>query len=123
MKKGISLSQMVSLFTLMLLASALIAQPTDEKPAQVHIELKNNSLVPKKFTVVSYEPGTTGNGTQSFFLLPYMSKSLNFRAGTRLFLVDQKQIDTVMSGNPLVGKPWYVLKERDNKQIINLNGK
>jgi predicted RecA/RadA family phage recombinase len=123
MKKGIFLSGIISLFTLMLSASSLKSQTAVEKPAQVHIELKNNSLVPKKFTVVSYEPGTAGNGTQSFFLLPYTGKSLSFRAGTRLFLADQKQIDTVMSGNPLIGKPWYVLTEKDNKQSINLNGK
>jgi hypothetical protein len=101
-------------------AASLMAQTPSEKQAMVRIELRNNSPLPKQFTVVSYEPGTAGNGTRSFFLFPRFSKSLEFREGTKLFLVNQTQIDTVMSGNPLTGKPWYVVTTRDHKTAINL---
>lgn len=107
----------------MLFAGIAMAQTKSAKPVQVFIQLKNNSLLPQKFKLVSYEPGTPGNGTQTFFLLPWFSKSLNFREGTRLFLVNQKQIDTVMSGNSLEGKPWYVVREKDHQQSINLCSK
>lgn len=123
MKRVIPATIIITWLSVVQFAGSLKAQTAVEKPAQVFFELKNNSLVPKKITVVSYEPGTAGNGTQSFFLLPYTGKSLSFRAGTRLYLVDKKQIDTVMSGNPLIGKPWYVLNEKDHKQSINLYGK
>lgn len=112
----------ITLFFTLLFAGIAMAQTKSAKTEQVFIQLKNNSLLPRKFKLVSYEPGTPGNGTQTFFLLPNFSKSLSFREGTRLFLVNQKQIDTVMSGNPLIGKPWYVLTGKDNNQSINLNG-
>jgi hypothetical protein len=87
----------------------------------ISIKLYNNSLLPRKIKLISYQPNEQGNNTQTFFLLPYSSKSLSFPVGTRLYLASQEQINTVMSGKPIQAAPWHTVSRADAKTPINLN--
>ena len=39
----------------------------NNKTVNVIVYLKNNSLLPKKITVIAYQPNETGNSTNGFF--------------------------------------------------------
>jgi len=87
----------------------------------IAVKLKNTSLLPKKLTLVSYQPGETGNGTNGFVLLPGSEKRLLFKEGTKLYLASSQQVDTVMSGKRIDnGKPFLVVKKEDNEKIVAL---
>ncbi len=95
------------------------AQDNDE--GKVKISLKNSSWLPKKVTLVSYEPGETGNGTNGFMLLPGFSKSFTFKEGTKLYLADQKQVDVVMSGARIDEcLPFRIITKEDKNKTIKL---
>jgi len=80
---------------------------------EVRIRLRNNSLWFKKVTLVSYRPDETGNGTNGFLLAPYASTEWAFPAGTRLYLANQGQVNTVMSGQRLNSQPFLVVAATD----------
>lgn len=85
----------------------------------INIILKNSSLLPKKIVVISYSPGDTGNGTQGYFLLPSATKQLSFKEGTKLYLANSTQVNTVMSGKRIdEGKPFLTVKKEDNNQVF-----
>jgi hypothetical protein len=80
----------------------------------ISIRLKNNSLLPGKYTLVSYQPGETGNGTQSFVLMSYASRLFRFPVNTKLYLANKEQVNTVMSGASLTNQaPFLVIKKED----------
>jgi hypothetical protein len=80
----------------------------------ISIRLKNNSLLPGKYTLVSYQPGETGNGTQSFVLMSYSSRLFRFPVNTKLYLANKDQVNTVMSGASLTNQaPFLVIKKED----------
>ncbi len=84
--------------------------------------IKNNSLLPRMLTMVSYRPDETGNGTTGFMLAPAGKKTYTFPVGTRIFLADRKQVDTVMSGVSIRDRePFLVLKATDEGQVFNAN--
>ena len=88
----------------------------------VRFSIKNNSLLPRSFTLISYRPDEQGNGTTGFMLAPSGSKSYAFPVGTRLFLADQKQVDIVMSGASIRnGEPFLVVKATDQGQVFDAN--
>ncbi len=84
--------------------------------------LKNNSLLPAKVTVVSYRPNETGNGTNSFLMIPFGTKKFRFPAGTKIYLADSNQVNTVMSGNKISDQiPFLIVKKEDNNKSFNIN--
>lgn len=89
-----------------------IAQ-NSEKPL-IKIKLKNASLLPKKVTIITYQPGNSGNGTEQVTMLPKAEKELTCKEGTKIYLANSKQVDIVMSGGRLdQDKPFLVLKKGD----------
>ena len=85
----------------------------------INIILKNSAFLPKKIVVISYSPGDAGNGTQGCFLMPSATKKFSFKVGTKLYLANKNQVDTVMSGKRIdEGKPFLLVKKEDNNQVF-----
>ena len=96
-----------------------LAQKTEH--TTVTIKLKNSSIFPKMVTIISYEPGDGGNGTQGFLLMPGSEKELRFKEGAKLYAANYKQIDSVMSGARIDnGKPFLTVKKEDNNKTFKL---
>lgn len=109
---------LLSIFSLFAITFVAAQQKEEDK---VKFNLKNSSWLPKKYTVISYQPGETGNGTNVFYLFPGFSKSFTFKAGTKVYLADQKQVGVVMSGSRIDdGQPFRVITKEDNKKTIAL---
>jgi thioredoxin-related protein len=71
------------LLAIVLFFTACAAQFSDNKninsPEQgdkVVVYLRNNSILPHKYTIIGYEPGSMGNWTSGFFLMPYAKSVL-----------------------------------------------
>jgi hypothetical protein len=104
---------------------------TTEKVAQkgqnavvqkVKISLKNNGALPRKFMIITYQPSDNGgNGTSGTVLMPTFSKTFEFEVGTRIFIADSQQVDTVMGGRKLEGTPFLTVKAEDNGKTFGLN--
>ena len=81
---------------------------------QIKIKLKNSSLLPKRITIISYQPGDEGNGTEQITMAPRAEKTLVFREGTKLYVASTKQVDIVMSGKRIdQDKPFLIVKRED----------
>jgi uncharacterized membrane protein YphA (DoxX/SURF4 family) len=93
------------------------AQTTQNNP--VSFKIKNASILPKKLTVVVYEPDVKGNGTFGFFLMPTATRTFRFKVGTKVYLVNQKQVDVVMSGKRIdKDEPFLVVKKEDEGKVF-----
>jgi hypothetical protein len=80
----------------------------------IKIKLKNPSLLPKKITIITYQPGDGGNGTEQIIMLPKSGKEFTYKEGTKIYLANSKQIDVVMSGKRIdQDKPFLILKKGD----------
>ena len=90
------------------------------KTVTITVTFKNNSILPHKYTFVTYEPNTDGNGTTGVMMGPNGTREFKVPAGTKFYLADSKQVDVVMSGNKLTGAPFYVAKIEDNGKVISL---
>ncbi len=89
----------------------------------IKITLKNNSLLPRKVTLISYKPSDNGsNGTNGFILLPTATKSFTFPIGTKLYLANSEQVNTVMSGKKITDEvPFLVVKAEDENKTFKIN--
>lgn len=45
----------------------------------IKISIKNSSLLPKKITIITYQPGEAGNGTEQVVMLPKSKKVFNYK--------------------------------------------
>lgn len=107
MKKHLLLALAFSLTTVLAFAQQS-NNPT------IKIGIKNASLLPKKVSLIAYEPGETGNSTQIFVLMPGFGKKLRFKEGTKVYIANNEQVGTVMSGNRIdTDKPFLVVKKED----------
>jgi hypothetical protein len=89
--------------------------------ALVTVKIKNTSILPKKLTIISYQPGETGNGTNGVFLMPGSEKKLQFKEGTKIYVANGKQVNTVMSGQRIDNdRPFLTVKKEDNNKVFNL---
>lgn len=86
----------------------------------VTFKFKNNSILPYKYTFITYAPNTKGNGTFGDILIPNGTKEFNVLVGTKIYLANRKEVNIVMSGNQLAGEPFYVVKLEDDGKVINL---
>lgn len=102
---------------------AATMKPSENKPLeQIRFKLKNNRLLPTKLSVISYRPGETGNGTQAFYLGPYGTKAFSFPVGTKIFLANQEQVNTVMAGKSISDdKPFLVVSKDISEAVIHIN--
>lgn len=112
MKKQLALA-IVSLFATL----SILAQ---NQPQTVTITFKNNSLLFRKYTFITYSPGATENGTYGDFLRPGGTKEFTVAVGTRFYLADSQEKDLVMSGQKLSGTPFYTATSADNGKTIHL---
>lgn len=100
---------------------SLIAFAQSTSKNVITIILKNTSLLPKKCTLISYEPGDVGNGTRVIWFLPIGTKSLQFKVGTKLYDAKNTQVNTVMSGQRIDSDvPFLVVKKEDDNQTFKL---
>lgn len=99
--------------------TAIFAQ--DKPKKQVTITFKNNSVLPRKYTFVTYwTKDRSNNATEGVVLAPFATKTITDVVGTELFLANSAQINTVMSGKKIEDKAFWVFKNEDNGKTINL---
>jgi hypothetical protein len=111
--------QLFATFIFTILTVIAFAQSTSKDV--ITIILKNTSLLPKKCTLISYEPGDVGNGTRVIWFLPIGTKSLKFKVGTKLYDAKNAQVGTVMSGKRIDNDvPFLVVKQEDDNQTFKL---
>lgn len=94
---------------------------TTEKSVQKNIafKLKNSSLLPAKVTLISYRPDENGNGTTGFMMGSYGTKLFRFPVGTKLYLANSKQKNTVMSGASITDQPAFLtVKAGDEGKVF-----
>lgn len=114
MKKQIS-----KIAFLALLSIGAFAQ--EKQTQKVTITFKNNSVLPRKYTFVTYwTKDRSNNATEGVVLAPYATKTITDVVGTELFLANDKQINRVMSGKKIEDKAFWVFKSEDNGKVINL---
>ncbi|MCU0334272.1 MAG: hypothetical protein MUF62_04380 [Chitinophagaceae bacterium] len=101
--------------------SMLLSAAGWSQAAGISFRLKNNSWLPRKYSLISYEKDASWNNAQTFFLLPGTSKRLRFPVGTRLYLANQQQVNTVMSGGRLDTPPWHVVAKTDEKAMLPMH--
>lgn len=119
--KQLSLSAFLLIF-LHINACTQYAGVAKPQPGNISFSLKNGSLLPKKITVISYRPDETGNGTRGVLLAPLGSRSFQFPAGTKIYLADQKQVNTVMSGASITDQPPFLtVKPEDEGKSFKIN--
>lgn len=87
----------------------------------ITIRFENNSALPHTVTLISYRPGTNGNETNSFTVAPYANRQKQYAIGTAVYLATKNQIDLVMSGERLRGKPLLTVAAQDEGRTIKLN--
>ncbi|HZH66809.1 MAG TPA: hypothetical protein VEY10_18110 [Flavisolibacter sp.] len=91
-----------------------ISNAQNSQTPSIKIKLKNSSLLPKRVTIITYQPGDSGNGTEQVTMLPKSKKELTYKEGTKIYLANSKQVDIVMSGRKIdQDKPFLVLKKGD----------
>lgn len=101
--------------------AGLLSVNAQENNKKVTVTFVNNSILPKKYTFISYWPGNDSNATEGKLLAPYGKKTFTDVVGTQIYLANDKEISVVMSGKRITGKPFWVLKPSDNNKIINLS--
>jgi hypothetical protein len=108
------------LFTSLALVAFLLTTMTcySQDKSGIKFKFKNNSIFPKKLTLISYTPGDSGNGTQGFWMWPGGTRDFSFREGTKLYIANQKQVDRVMGGNRIDNqKPFLVVTKETTNQM------
>ena len=112
-------TQFLLLTLLILMTIAGITQQAPQK--LVKMTFKNSSWLPKKFSLISYAPGESGNSTYAIWLLPGFTKTITYSVGTKVYVSTQKQVGIVMSGKRIDNDtPFLIVKESDNEKIISL---
>jgi hypothetical protein len=107
MKKYI-LSALLCLITLFVSSQ----ENTDRRIA---IKFRNASILPKKVAIISYEPNANGNGTTIAVLLPFCSKKMRFKAGTKIYIATPDQVNIVMGGKRIDNETPYLIVKKENK--------
>jgi hypothetical protein len=116
MKKQISIITILVIFFTSFNAS--FAQDKGEKT--VTFKFKNNSILPHKYTFITYAPNSKDNGTVGDVFIPNGKKEFKVLVGTKIYLADRKEVKVVMAGNQLSGEPFYIVKLEDDGKVINL---
>jgi hypothetical protein len=86
----------------------------------VYVKFKNNSILFNNVKLIAYQPGIPGNSTEGLMLRPFEIIKKKFQIGTRIYFANAVQVDTVMSGNPLRGKPFLLVKKDDAGKTFDI---
>jgi hypothetical protein len=116
MKKQISTIAILVIFFTSI--SSSFAQDKVEKI--ITFKFKNNSILPHKYTFITYAPNSKENGTTGDYIIPNGTKEFKVLVGTKIYLADRKEVKVVMAGNQLSGEPFYIVKLEDDGKVINL---
>ena len=113
---------MLSVLLLFTLSFFCDAQNLDSpKEVLVSFKLKNNNLLPTKITMITYRPNENGNRTTGFLVGPYGTKTYQFPEGTKIYLANSDQVNTVMSGAKICDQPpFLVVKKEDEGKSFNI---
>ena len=98
--------------------SSVFAQ--DKGGKIVTFKFKNNSILPHKYTFITYAPNSKENGTTGDIILPNGTREFKVLVGTKIYLADRKEVKVVMGGNQLTGNPFYIAQLEDDGKVINL---
>jgi hypothetical protein len=85
---------------------------------EVAVRFRNNSLWFRKVAIITYRPGETGNGTDVIWVVPFAVVRRQFPVGTRVYLADDAEVQTVMSGKRLTGTPFLTVAAADAGQTF-----
>jgi hypothetical protein len=116
MKKQISIIAILVIFFTSF--PSVLAQDKSDKT--VTFKFKNNSILPRKYTFITYAPNSKENGTTGDYIIPNGTKEFKVLVGTKIYLAERKEVKIVMSGTPLTGEPFYIAKLEDDGEVINL---
>jgi hypothetical protein len=87
----------------------------------VNVKFRNNSLMPKKVTFISYSPNEQGNATRSHLMMPGFSKKIMYAEGTKVYIANSAQIGTVMSGKRIDNQQAFlVVKKSESNKVVKL---
>jgi hypothetical protein len=103
--------------------AATVGQTVADKSTSplITVRFLNNSARARPVTLISYAPGDEGNETNGFTLAPYASRPRQYAVGTVVYAATKEQVDLVMSGGRLRGKPLLTVAAGDNGRTIKLN--
>ncbi len=103
------------------LSAVGLGQTENPQPLQqVKITFRNNSIVFRKVTLVTYFPIEPGNSTEGKVLAPYSSITKTYPVGTKVYLANGKQVEVVMSGKRLEDKPFLTVTAEDEGKTFNI---
>ena len=102
--------------------AAMEDQSTDKPIAAfIRFRIKNNSMLPKKVSLIYYRPDERGNATMVFTLGPLRCKSFQLPEGTKLYLASNEQVNTVMSGAKISDQtPFLIVKKDDAGSVFDI---
>ena len=118
------------IFTLLLLSTACYhSKPTADDhrgtvDGLISFKVWNNSVLPHQYTLIGYNPGEkeSGNWANGLFLLPGTFHRYSCPVGTKIYLANKKQADTVMGGGSIRNEiPFITIKEKDAGKAFRLN--
>jgi ABC-type Fe3+-hydroxamate transport system substrate-binding protein len=110
---------------LLLTACSSVQPSAQDLPAPatklISFTVKNNTVLPHKYTFIGYNPGETGNWTNSFVLLPGAARTYKCAVGTKIYLADNKQVSVVMGGGSIrEDEPFITVKVEDDGKVFGL---
>ncbi len=110
------------LFAALLLLTGAMAQAQSSTGVSVDIFVKNDSWLPRKFTLIGYTPGEQGNWTNGFWLVPGGRKRYSLKVGTTIYLANRAQVGVVMGGGSLRSQPPLItVGAGDADKVFGLN--
>ncbi|HEY9302272.1 MAG TPA: hypothetical protein VIQ31_39095, partial [Phormidium sp.] len=101
-------------------AEAWILDNTATGTDKIHVLFRNNSIWPGKFVLKIKPAGESKYGVVSFWLFSYGKYNSNFAAGTKIYLINSKEQETLMKGEDEEGKLLIEVKTEDKGKIIEL---
>ena len=90
--------------------------------SKVQFYIKNNSILPKKVTLIIYQPQQEGNNTIVKWFLPFLKVKFDLPVKTKIYIATDAQVDTVMQGKRIDSdKPFLIMDEKINNITLQLN--
>lgn len=83
------------------------------KEKNIHIQIQNNSLLPRRFTIKLKGATQTDYGVASFFLFSYSKYTGEYPVGTSVYLVTTEEKEVLMKGEETPGKLILTVKAED----------
>ena len=92
--------------------------------SKVSFYLKNNTIIPKRVTLIIYQPHQEGNNTLVMWFLPLQKKRWNLPVGSSIYLASDSQVDRVMQGKRIDGdKPFAIVDKNIKSTTLKLKGR